>query len=138
VDVSLLLSLRQRKEEVLLLLFRKKVGLWLHKAVFRKNHWIMDSRKSIFYWTFLGKLKENIYLCSQKLIITNFMNLREVIKERRGVLGISQIDLAEMAGISLATVKDIERGAGNPSMKTVMRILEVLGLEMEFHIRSIK
>ena len=41
------------------------------------------------------------------------MNLREVVKERRGVLGISQIDLAEMAGISLATVKDIERGAGN-------------------------
>ena len=30
------------------------------------------------------------------------MNLREVIKERRSVLGISQIDLAEMAGISLA------------------------------------
>lgn len=66
------------------------------------------------------------------------MDLREVVKERRGVLGISQIDLAEMSGISLATVKDIERGAGNPSMKTVMRILEVLGLEMEFHIRSIK
>ena len=44
------------------------------------------------------------------------MNLREVIKERRSVLGISQIDLAEMAGISLATVKDIERGAGNPCL----------------------
>ena len=66
------------------------------------------------------------------------MELREVVKERRGVLGISQIDLAEMAGISLATVKDIERGVGNPSMKTVLRILEVLGLEMKFHIKTIK
>ena len=65
------------------------------------------------------------------------MNLREVIKERRGILGISQLDLAEMAGISLATVKDIERGAGNPSMKTVTRILEVLGMEMVFRIRRI-
>jgi transcriptional regulator with XRE-family HTH domain len=46
------------------------------------------------------------------------MNLREVVKERRGVLGISQLDLAEMAGISLATVKDIERGAGNSPTKT--------------------
>jgi transcriptional regulator with XRE-family HTH domain len=64
------------------------------------------------------------------------MNLREVVKNRRGVLGISQLDLAEMAGISLATVKDIERGAGNPSMKTVATILEVLGLEMEFRIRK--
>ena len=66
------------------------------------------------------------------------MNLREVVKERRGVLGISQLDLAEMAGISLATVKDIERGAGNPSMKTVTKMLEVLGLEMLFCIRSIE
>ena len=65
------------------------------------------------------------------------MDLREVVKERRGVLGISQLDLAEMAGISLATVKDIERGAGNPSMKTVTRILEVLGMEMVFRIRKI-
>ena len=66
------------------------------------------------------------------------MSLREIIKERRGVLGISQLDLAEMADISLATIKDIERGVGNPSMKTVTRILEVLGLEMQFRIRSIE
>lgn len=61
-----------------------------------------------------------------------------MVKERRGVLGISQLDLAEMAGISLATVKDIERGAGNPSMKTVKKILEVLGMEMQFSIRTIE
>lgn len=66
------------------------------------------------------------------------MDLIEVVKERRRVLGISQIDLAEMAGISLATVKDIERGAGNPSMKTITKILEVLGMEMEFRIRQIR
>ena len=66
------------------------------------------------------------------------MDLREVVKERRGILGISQLDLAEMAGVSLATVKDIERGAGNPSMKTVTRILEVLGMEMQFSIRTIE
>ena len=82
-------------------------------------------------------MKNNTYLCMQKSIISYFMNLREVVKERRGILGISQIDLAEMAGISPATVKDIERGMGNPSMKTVTRILEVLGMEMDFHIRTI-
>ena len=65
------------------------------------------------------------------------MNLKEVIKERRRVLNITQIDLAEMSGVSLATVKDIESGVGNPSMKTVIRILEVLGMEMDFHIRNI-
>ena len=40
------------------------------------------------------------------------MELDEVIKTRRKELGISQLDLAEMAEISLATVKDIERGKG--------------------------
>lgn len=38
------------------------------------------------------------------------MELNEVIKSRRKVLAISQLDLAEMAEVSLATVKDIERG----------------------------
>lgn len=84
-------------------------------------------------------MKANVYLCSRKLIIIHFyMDIRDVVKERRRVLGISQQDLAEMAGISLATVKDIERGVANPSMKTVARILEVLGLEMEFRIRRIE
>ena len=63
------------------------------------------------------------------------MELNEVIKSRRKVLAISQLDLAEMAEVSLATVKDIERGKGNPSLSTVNKLLGVLGLEMDFKIR---
>ena len=64
------------------------------------------------------------------------MNLTEVIKSRRKTLDISQQDLAEMAGIGLATIKDIERGKGNPSMGTVSKIMEVLGLEIEYKVRQ--
>lgn len=64
------------------------------------------------------------------------MELNEVIKSRRKVLAISQLDLAEMAEVSLATVKDIERGKGNPSLYTVNKLLGVLGLEMDFKIRK--
>ncbi|KIP61821.1 transcriptional regulator [Prevotella pectinovora] len=64
------------------------------------------------------------------------MELNEVIKSRRKVLAISQLDLAEMADVSLATVKDIERGKGNPSLSTVNKLLGVLGLEMDFKIRK--
>ena len=63
------------------------------------------------------------------------MSLSEVIKNRRKTLAISQQDLAEMAGIGLATIKDIERGKGNPSMATVSKIMEVLGMEIEFKVR---
>ena len=64
------------------------------------------------------------------------MELNEVIKSRRKVLAISHLDLAEMAEVSLATVKDIERGKGNPSLSTVNKLLGVLGLEMDFKIRK--
>lgn len=62
--------------------------------------------------------------------------VRDVIKKRRKELDISQLDLAEMSGISLATVKNIERGKGNPSYETILRIMEVLGIEISFSIRS--
>ena len=64
------------------------------------------------------------------------MNLSETIKKRRKTLAISQQDLAEMAGVGLATIKDIERGKGNPSMGTVSKIIEVLGMEIEFKVRQ--
>ena len=64
------------------------------------------------------------------------MELNEVMKKRRKELEISQLDLAEMAEVSLATVKDIERGKGNPSLNTVKRILRVLGMEIHYEIRK--
>ena len=64
------------------------------------------------------------------------MELSDVLKSRRKTLEISQMDLAEMAGVGLATVKDIERKKGNPSMSTVLRILEVLGMEIIFQVRK--
>lgn len=64
------------------------------------------------------------------------MDLKEVMKSRRKLLAISQLDLAEMAGVSLATVKDIERGKGNPSLATVKKIIEVLGMEIEYKVHQ--
>ena len=64
------------------------------------------------------------------------MLLSDTIKERRWQLDISQTDLSEMAGVSLATVKDIERGKGNPSIRTVEKILSVLGMEMIYRLRQ--
>ena len=64
------------------------------------------------------------------------MTLQEVMKSRRKTLSLSQQDLAEMAGLELSTVKDIERGLGNPSLATISKILEVLGMEMVFKVRQ--
>lgn len=64
------------------------------------------------------------------------MGCGEEIKLRRKTLAISQRDLAEIAGVGLATIKDIERGKGNPSLSTISRILDVLGMEVLFRVRQ--
>lgn len=64
------------------------------------------------------------------------MELRDVMKQRREVLSITQLDLAEMSQVGLATIKDIERGKGNPSLATIRKILEVLGMEINYSIRK--
>ena len=64
------------------------------------------------------------------------MDIATDIKKRRTRLGISQQDLAEFAGVGIATVKDIERGKGNPSLQTLQKLLEVLGLEMTLQVRN--
>ena len=64
------------------------------------------------------------------------MTIGEVLKQRRSELGLSQLDLAEMAEVGLSTIKDIERGKGNPSLHTLEKIMEVLGLEIQYGIRQ--
>lgn len=52
------------------------------------------------------------------------------------MLGITQTELAEMADVGIATVKDFERGKGNPSLKTLEKLCMVLGLEIQLKIRK--
>ncbi len=64
------------------------------------------------------------------------MELKDVMKQRRETLSITQQDLAEMARVGLATIKDIERGKGNPSLSTVKKILDILGIEIRYEVRQ--
>ena len=63
------------------------------------------------------------------------MELMDIMKQRREMLSLTQQDLAEMSQVGLATIKDIERGKGNPALSTVKKILDVLGIEIEYRIR---
>ena len=64
------------------------------------------------------------------------MKLRDIMKQRRETLSLTQVDLAEMSQMSLATIKDIERGKGNPTLNKVTKILDILGIEIEYRIRQ--
>lgn len=66
------------------------------------------------------------------------MDIGKTISERRHQLRITQNDLAEMAEVSIATVKDIERGKGNPSISTLGKICTVLELVMKLELKKIE
>jgi DNA-binding XRE family transcriptional regulator len=59
------------------------------------------------------------------------MKLNEVIVSQRKTQNLSQQDLAEKAGVSLNTIKDIELGKVHPSFFTAGKILEALGVKIE-------
>ncbi|HEY5122496.1 MAG TPA: helix-turn-helix domain-containing protein [Ignavibacteria bacterium] len=58
------------------------------------------------------------------------------IKKRRKLLGIIQPDLAEIAGISLRSLKEIETGKGNPTFIQLLKVLDSLGLRIKIESRS--
>jgi len=51
------------------------------------------------------------------------------IRSRRKVLRLRQRDLAELAGVTLRGLTDLENGQANPTLKQLGKIAEVLGLE---------
>ena len=63
------------------------------------------------------------------------MNIGATIKERRALLGISQQDLSDYSGVGISTIKDLERGIGNPSVETLRKILDVVGVEMVLQVK---
>jgi len=70
-----------------------------------------------------------------KSLLCQTMELKDIIKQRRETLSLTQQDLAEMSQVGLATIKDIERGKANPALNTVKKILDVIGIEIEYHIK---
>lgn len=59
----------------------------------------------------------------------------KIIKERRLLLGLTQQDLADFTELSLRIIKSIETGKGNPSVRTLYKIAEVLGLELTLSVK---
>ena len=58
------------------------------------------------------------------------------IRTRRRLLRLRQRDLAELAGVTLRGLTDLENGKANPTLKQLGKIADVLGLEFYLIERS--
>lgn len=54
----------------------------------------------------------------------------EAIKRTRKDFQLTQQQLADLAGISDKTLRDIERGTGSPSIGAVIRVAHAIGLQI--------
>jgi transcriptional regulator with XRE-family HTH domain len=62
--------------------------------------------------------------------------LYEMLKERRETLGVTQHYLAELSGVALRTLKEIESGKGNPTLETLNKLADVMGMDLKLEIRK--
>ena len=60
----------------------------------------------------------------------------QLIRERRKLLRLRQRDLAELAGVTLRGLTDLEQGKANPTIHQLGKIVDVLGLEVRLTERS--
>jgi len=59
------------------------------------------------------------------------------IKDRREMLKLTQEALADLTGVGLRTIKQLEAGNGNPTYKTLQEIADVLGLELVLQVKRL-
>lgn len=60
------------------------------------------------------------------------------IKERRKTLRVTQPQVAELANISVNTLYKIERGQANPTLETLTKIADVLGMEVILQVKNLQ
>jgi transcriptional regulator with XRE-family HTH domain len=57
-----------------------------------------------------------------------------IIHSRRKARKIAQEQLADIAGISPRTLRGIEKGIANPELETLMKVCNVLGMEIKIEV----
>lgn len=70
-------------------------------------------------------------VCSEgEYKVSDVAAIAEGIRRTRKEAGLTQEDLAHLAGTSERTVRAIETGSGNPSLQAVVAVANVLGLKL--------
>ncbi|MDO9576994.1 MAG: helix-turn-helix domain-containing protein [Candidatus Cloacimonadales bacterium] len=66
------------------------------------------------------------------------MNIGKIIQFHRKQAGLSQKELADLAGIGKTAVFDLEKGKSNFRIETLLKICSILNIELDFQSPIIK
>lgn len=67
----------------------------------------------------------------------HFEEIIQTIKARREALQVTQETLAQLSGVGLRTLKQFESGKGNPTLLTLQKLGDALGLELSLKIKTV-
>lgn len=74
------------------------------------------------------------------MILFTLMNIGEIsdyVVRRRKTLKISQRELAELSGISLHSLSNLESGKGNPTLESLLKVADTLGVTITAGVNRI-
>lgn len=63
-------------------------------------------------------------------------DIGKIIKNRRKELKLTQNTLALLSQVGINTIVSIERGSKSPSLETLMKVADVLGLELQLQVKK--
>lgn len=66
----------------------------------------------------------------------HYTRLISSLKARREMLQVTQAQLAELAGVSKRALASFESGKGNPTLATLIKLADALGLEIGFQVKQ--
>ncbi len=66
----------------------------------------------------------------------HYKEIIQSIKERREMMKVTQEELAELSGVGLRTLKQFESGKGNPTLLTLQKLADVLGMEVCLQVKN--
>lgn len=69
-------------------------------------------------------------------IVMNIEEAGKLIRRRRISLHIDQRTLSDISGIAVHTLSNIEAGKGNPTVATLDRVLDALGMELRIRVKE--
>ena len=62
------------------------------------------------------------------------IKIGKTIKKRRKELSLELKDLQDYSGVNYVSISDIENGKANPTIKTVEKLLDALGMQINIEV----
>ncbi|KYG73331.1 transcriptional regulator [Roseivirga spongicola] len=66
----------------------------------------------------------------------HFESIIKQLKARRNELQVTQDMLADISGVSLRALKQFESGKGNPTLETLTKLSDALGMEVRLDVKN--